>query len=415
MKSYCELILGKDIYEITQDDLLNYFEEEQDETNLIEFKSGKVDLLKLCKEICAFLNTEGGIIIVGAPKETKKEIKKQVYNVCQGDLTDSEFPNKDWLYKKIYANITPPPTKLKIQEIVKDTKQFIIEVNQSTNPPHQLNAEGRYYIRIEREAKAAPHGIVQALFNKRLKPQPYASFTINSINDFNQQIDIVIANNSTITAENINGYITIYGIRNITLPNTRSNFTIKCKNNIYDIRFPTLGYLLKGLSTTKTIEIEHYKAPYMIDITLWCKHSELYRKSIIYNPINNEVVRKSISTDENEVTLADLISQVDELNKFNNQIKQKDLNSSCKFLSIYAKENLGNVITIKDANPSQVEDYSKNFIKFQLSDSSGNFGKCFCKKSEIDINKLNFYPKKSFVGVISNEPEIHSYVVNQIL
>jgi hypothetical protein len=61
------LILGKNIESITIQDLEEFFTSEQEETSILEFKSGEVQLEDVYKEIAAFLNTERGLLIVGAP------------------------------------------------------------------------------------------------------------------------------------------------------------------------------------------------------------------------------------------------------------------------------------------------------------------------------------------------------------
>jgi predicted HTH transcriptional regulator len=71
MGKFSDSILNKTLEEITINDLKEFFSEPKDETATLEFKSGDVDVIKLYKEIAAFLNTEGGLLIVGAPRETK--------------------------------------------------------------------------------------------------------------------------------------------------------------------------------------------------------------------------------------------------------------------------------------------------------------------------------------------------------
>jgi len=416
MSEFCKLLLGKDIYDLDENDLIDFFKNEQEETNTLEFKSGKVDISKLCKEICAFLNTEGGLIIVGAPEETKKTIKKNIYKVCKGELTSSQFNDKDWLYKKIYSRITPVPTKLKIQEINgKVKKYFVIEVNQSYNPPHQLDAEGRYYIRIEREAKPAPHGIIKSLFDKRQKPQPNTIIYIDDINEYKQKIEISILNDSSITAENIMGYITLYGVRNIIVYDSNRLKIIIKKENIYEVRLPKIDYLIKGLSNSNFIEIEHYNKPFLINVLLWCKHSELYEKSILYCPKDKKVIEKYVSGDESRIKFDDLFKKVDKLNNFNFDLEPKQLIQNCNFLEINAKNNVGNLITIENANCNDVQDYSENYFQLTLYDKSGNYNKCFIEKTKIEVPEFSYYCDKTFIGIIKNYPELYSYMVQKIL
>jgi len=67
--SICKSIFNKEIYDLEIDDLKAFFSTEQEETSLIEFKSGAVEVDTIYKEVAAFLNTEGGILVIGAPEE----------------------------------------------------------------------------------------------------------------------------------------------------------------------------------------------------------------------------------------------------------------------------------------------------------------------------------------------------------
>ncbi|NRT16932.1 putative HTH transcriptional regulator, partial [Flavobacterium sp. 28A] len=94
---YIEKIFGKSRNEVTLNDIKEYFSTEQEESSVIEFKSGEVEINDIFKEITAFLNTEGGLLVIGTPRETKKIIgKNNTIKVCEGELTYSNFKNKDW-------------------------------------------------------------------------------------------------------------------------------------------------------------------------------------------------------------------------------------------------------------------------------------------------------------------------------
>ena len=85
--SYIKKIFNKDIDNLNISDLVTFFETEQEETSVLEFKSGDVEIIDLYKEITAFLNTEGGLLIIGAPREIKKTIGKTVVKTCIGEVT----------------------------------------------------------------------------------------------------------------------------------------------------------------------------------------------------------------------------------------------------------------------------------------------------------------------------------------
>lgn len=69
--SISKAIFGKDLFDLELRDLQSFFELGQEETEIIEFKTGDVSLEKIYSEVSAFLNTQGGLLIIGAPKEAK--------------------------------------------------------------------------------------------------------------------------------------------------------------------------------------------------------------------------------------------------------------------------------------------------------------------------------------------------------
>jgi predicted HTH transcriptional regulator len=80
---YTPLLFGKNtLTDLKAEDLRRYFSEPKEESDKLEFKSfpliaGKHDHSgerekAVLRTICAFLNTEGGILIWGAPKMQKK-------------------------------------------------------------------------------------------------------------------------------------------------------------------------------------------------------------------------------------------------------------------------------------------------------------------------------------------------------
>lgn len=214
-QSLAERIFGKQLDALQFEDIEEYFKENQEENTLIEHKSGDVSLEKIYNETCAFLNTNGGIIIIGSPRETEFEGKK----LCHGKLTNSTFKSKDWLVQKIASAIQPSPIGISIIERTKSNiKIFICEVKQSTNPPHQ-SSDGKYYIRLETEAKFAPHGIVQALFNRRKLPELEIKLKM-AYNDTVNETDgllatIQVCNKTEIPADNIHYMIDVYNTEEV--------------------------------------------------------------------------------------------------------------------------------------------------------------------------------------------------------
>ena len=287
--SYIEKIFNKNIIDFKIEDLRSFFKTEQEETSILEFKSGKIEINDIYKEITAFLNTEGGLLIIGAPIERKEKSGKNEKVICTGELTYSQFRNKDWLYQKIASNIVPTPVGLKIFEHIDSSGSiFVIDIPQSTIPPHQCSADGKYYIRLERDAKPAPHGIIQALFQKRKLPKLDADIKINSTNEDTDNVVASIMNLSDIPADKVSFLVDVYNVNDV-----------ECKFGVNGVP-DTLGYkytisgnadnvLVRVLSMPIEFTVNHKMEEYVIFVGFWCKELDFDFKFWTYNPSLNQI------------------------------------------------------------------------------------------------------------------------------
>lgn len=218
MKTITELKLGKRIDEITQDFLVNFIKtrvKRDKETLDIEYKEFSDDIYnnnfdKLLKDVCAFANTVGGLIIFGVSEKGKypgniKGAKKRF--------------SKESITRKIDSGVVYQIRGLRVEQIdlndiANNNRVFLIEVPQSVNPPHQVKYKDgirRYYIRIDHESKEMDHCWVEALFNKRVMPIIDVDFIINDKFPFPEleaydkedneyDIKIIITNHGLISA-----------------------------------------------------------------------------------------------------------------------------------------------------------------------------------------------------------------------
>lgn len=288
--NYIEKIFGKTRSELKLADLTEYFSTPQEESSVVEFKSGEVEINDIFKEIAAFLNTEGGLLIIGAPRETKQNIGKNVIKVCEGDLTYSNFKNKDWLYQKIASNIVPTPTDLKIEEFLTENGNvFLIDIPQSLNPPHQCSSDGKYYLRLERDAKPAPHGIIQALFNKRRVPILTADIIIEEINIKNDKIIVRIKNESHIPAEKVAFIIDVY---NVTDVNSTFKFNLNedTLGNKFSMANHSSQVLVQIISLPINFTVQHDYKDYIIFVAFWCRDLDFDFKYFTYSPLEKKIV-----------------------------------------------------------------------------------------------------------------------------
>lgn len=154
-------------------DLVEYFKNEREESDKIEYKSFvddedssnvKSKEKGILRTICAFLNSEGGILIWGAPKGQKVLDRKG--KICKGELSlvDKHY-EKDEFISKIANRITPSPKGIKFHRVDDSGKYaYVIEVPKSDYSPHQF--ENVYSMRLDGQSVSAPHHYVEALFKK---------------------------------------------------------------------------------------------------------------------------------------------------------------------------------------------------------------------------------------------------------
>lgn len=309
-----ENIFGKNLEEITEKDFKDYFLEEREETSNIEYKSGEVEINDLFKEICAFLNTDGGLIFIGTPREKKITIsKKSTKRICQGEPVPSNFSSKSWLMQKIASNISPLPANIKIQEILTENgNYFIVEVPQSQTPPHQCIDDGRYYIRLDESARPAPHGIVQELFFKRQKPQIKTKTNLTKYKDYPDnviELEIFITNESDYPTENISFLIRIFNIEEIDTESKHENSGNfrKKSDNSFVLQDTFNNVLIERIGIPISFNVIHFFTPFLVSIIVWGKDFGIYEDSYIWEPIDNKLIKGFKTGDDSNLTLQDLI------------------------------------------------------------------------------------------------------------
>ena len=162
------------IEDITYDDVVSFFKEEKTESDKIEFKSffsnekeHEADKENaILKSICAFLNSEGGLLIWGAPVGKKVEGRKE--KIFTGELALVEkLYEKDQFMAKIVNRINPTPYGILFHKIENNGKYiYIFEIPKSEYSPHQF--DDRFFMRIDGQTNKAPYHYIEALF-KRIK------------------------------------------------------------------------------------------------------------------------------------------------------------------------------------------------------------------------------------------------------
>ncbi|MGF6924644.1 hypothetical protein QFZ48_000144 [Chitinophaga sp. W2I13] len=178
-------LFGMPIDAITEEDLIEYFKTDRQESNTIEYKSyDKRDnakepekIGKIIRSVAAMLNSGGGIVIWGAPQPTKDPTTGE--HIVKGNLAPVEFSiGKDRFMGLIFSNVSPAPHGIRFEAVQLKGNKFVylIEVQRSEYPPHQY--DGRYYARFDSLSKPAPHHFVEALIKQVKQPaiQGYVEF-----------------------------------------------------------------------------------------------------------------------------------------------------------------------------------------------------------------------------------------------
>ena len=311
-------IFGKDLVHVTKDDLVEYFSTPREETSVLEFKSGQIKINAIFKEICAFLNTEGGMIIIGSPKERKiQRSGKFARRVCQGNLIPSGFRDKKWINGLIAANIVPYPEDIRIHQITdEEGNYFLIEVPQSQNPPHQFLNDGRYYIRLEKEAKPAPHGIVQALFYKRIKAQLEGELSIhpleNQKENFNR-VHINIRNNSSFPLDQISYLIRVYNVQEVQQNGTDLSGTFRGSDGNYHARGQSDEVLVDEYSLPLVFDVINRMEPFIVSVIAWHKEAGMYKNHCLYDPMNNQFIETYKTGESEEKNVGQLYQTLQEI------------------------------------------------------------------------------------------------------
>lgn len=211
--TYTKLYFGKELNELSYKDIQDFFVEEKDESDKIEFKSYFSNEERnhtekengVIRTICAFLNSEGGLIIWGAPIGQSVEGKKE--KIFKGDLSPlNVLIEKDTFIRRITDLITPSPNGIRFQSI-QNGENFVclIEVDQSIYSPHQF--KNTYLMRVDGQTRTAPHHYIEALFRKVSFPKLEGYIKVDHFepdgrnNRFLLQLTIMLFNKSKLQNE----------------------------------------------------------------------------------------------------------------------------------------------------------------------------------------------------------------------
>lgn len=288
---YSKLFFKKDVYSVTESDLIDFFNQSPEESSILEFKSGNVTIEKIYNEVAALHNSQGGLLIIGSPIPKKDSKGKEYF---EGALTRSVFKNKDWLYQKLYSKISPPPINLRIHDVKCEDSGIIqvIDIPKSVNPPHQCLDDGKYYIRFETESKFAPHGLVEALFNRRQEPIIDFRFDLKVFlkSIFPTKFNLSVFNSSSIPAINASYLMYFYNIESIVSHHRQKEFKPNMINDnltqIIDEYQRDNITLVKGIVSNINYNVFHLQEPFVVISMAWADNMNLQKKGFLIIPKN---------------------------------------------------------------------------------------------------------------------------------
>ncbi len=151
-------------------DLEPFIRKEEPESQTLEYKSAGSPLSEHGNVISAFLNSGGGLLILGAPREVDLPLEGgRTSRVCRGPFTPLQPISKDDARRSLISKISPLPVGVLVGSVpCEGGCVVVVDVETSTYPPHQH--DGTYWIRLDGETRRAPHALVESLFLQRRGP-----------------------------------------------------------------------------------------------------------------------------------------------------------------------------------------------------------------------------------------------------
>lgn len=329
MANFITEFFKKSVSEITIEDITALFASPQIETPTLEFKSGEASPEKIYREITALHNTDGGLLIFGAPRERDKK--------CYGELIPSK-QKKLALLQGIGSNIVPPPIGIHVHEIeCGEGCVYLIDVPKSLNPPHQYN--GCYYVRFDEESKPAPHGFVQAMFQLRRSPVLNAIIEVTKLGDIRREVSLAIENTALHPASRIGFVIYIHDAVNLS-----SDFSFRHQDLIDNAWCKVYngmseGVLVKGLWVYPVKFTIDLLIPYFYTIVMvWSGESQLQKFHLFYDDIEDQLdVLQDDDGDQSEAAFEEHRKKFLSLLNGRRIFKKMSKDQITKFLNVEAR------------------------------------------------------------------------------
>jgi len=165
----------------------------------LEYKRDFPKNLKLAETICAFANTEGGIILIGVEADTEKNIPKDVLGIKLKDGLEEKVINicLSHISPTIAPEVKMCDFKSDLNKSISDRAVVFIRVRSSYSAPHYILDNNRIVVRIHNRNSLADLRTIESLINRResFKSTSYSSevqYDLKRINIENQTFETVV-------------------------------------------------------------------------------------------------------------------------------------------------------------------------------------------------------------------------------
>ncbi len=300
---------------LTIKNIQNWFLEPRYEHEYLEFKSGEVRMNDLARECCAMLNTAGGLIIVGSPREQYKMHKgKRGKTFCMGNIHPSAFKNAAWLQEQICKAITPTPSVEEVNvfqiKAERGKSVFLLAIETSSRKPCQLE-DGRFYYRQNTSVRPMAYPMVRDFFIE--KKQPLYKSSIAFHDDAGSPANIlrlaIKVKNFSLIAPKASRIELGFAHVDEVLKNDLIYEKIKDKITIFGCKdeSPLFDEREKEFS----ISLRHFFKPFYFEISVWSTGSSLHMQRFIYDPVNRKLIKHSTNGQRNEIRKMEMLEELE--------------------------------------------------------------------------------------------------------
>jgi hypothetical protein len=182
-------LFGKESPDVKVADIDNLIAAKKEENRYLEYKDPRILGMpeQLSQWVSAFLNADGGLIIIGVCEDDphKKEKLEAKILPARRAFVGKEYTKErveQTIYSNIYSSSRPIINVYPVRDESDASKAiYLIEIPQGDNPPYQA-ADRKYYRRLNATKYPMPHSEVADFFGKRRKPVLSLIFAIIKVN-----------------------------------------------------------------------------------------------------------------------------------------------------------------------------------------------------------------------------------------